>query len=234
MNNLLKKILFFVFFVNVAYAFPVYVGTIATMNWWQESRNISGWQQNIISSATPAIKQNITTESNDAGLELGVIAAKGGVFSLALNMSAVNQNIVDHIGYKQGSENYNLNEAVGWVFNTSVMPTVQLFAGLRLFATAGLGVVEFNLDSKDSGAGYMGPTINETLWRPGLSAGVGVERYFFKHFLFKLSYLYQDFLPFSITTNDPPPAGIPVGNYKIDSRYRLHASGVAAGLDVVF
>ena len=229
-----KKILLLMLLARVSSAFPAYVGVITDVNWWHEGRNISGQLQEITSSATPNINQNLKSRSTDPGVEVGMIAGKKDIFSLALNVSASNQNVSDHIGYRQGGESYNLNEAIGWVLNTSVMPSLRLFSGLRLFGDAGVSVVEFKLHSNDAGAGYMGPTINETIWRPGFSAGAGLERYFFKYFLLKIGYVYQRFLPFSISTNDPPPAGIPVGNYAIDSKYSLRSNGVAASLNVVF
>ena len=193
-----KKILLFVLFANSVYAFPFYTGVTSNLNWWHEARDISGVQQSIVTTATPNIKQTLKDRIIDAGLEVGVIAGHGDLFSLAVNLSADNQNVAEHLGYTQGNENYSINEGLGWVFNATLSPSVKVFSNWRLYGDVGLNVIEFKLESGDFGGGYLGPTVDETLWRPGYSLGVGVESEVFKHVVFKFGYLYQDIFPFSV------------------------------------
>jgi opacity protein-like surface antigen len=232
--NKVLKVLLCILFVNSAYAFPFYAGVTSNLNWWHESRNISGVQQSIVATATPNVKQNLKDRIIDAGLEFGVIAGYGDLFSLGLNLSADNQNVGEHLGYTQGGEDYSLNEGLGWVFNAALSPSVKVYDNWRVYGDIGVNVLEFKLKSGNFGGGYIGPTADVNLWRPGYTLGVGVESEAFQHFVFKFGYLYQDILPFSVTTNDPPPAGIPVGNYHIKSDYHLYSSGLAAAIDVIF
>jgi opacity protein-like surface antigen len=231
---MLRFVAIFFILINSAYAIPFYAGLKTGVNWWNVGRDISGVQQSIITNPTQHIRATDHNNSTTAGFELGALEGQGDVFSVALNLSAQNQRLSDDQAYTQGSESYSVQEKLGWLFNASFIPSVQLSQHWSIYGDLGASVLDVEFKNTGSGGGYMGPTTEESIWRPGFSIGAGVKAKFLQRFVLRVGYMYQDILKFGIYSNDPAPAGITVGNYSINSKYHLTSSGIESSLDIIF